>query len=307
MFRQYGKRTINSAISIIGLVIVVFFMARLTGDPADLYLPDEATAQVRQEYAEIHGLNDPVIVQFVRFLSGITHLDFGDSLRLNRPALDLVLDAFPTTLLLAAITMCVSVPAALLIGALAARNPGGAFDRIASTLSLLGASAPQFWFAIVGILLLAVWLHLVPTSGFGGPIYWILPIIVMSLRPIGLIGQVVRGSMINALSSIYVKTAKAKGAGPARILFVHALRNAMLPVITVAGDQAAGMVNGAIIVETIFGFPGIGKLMIDAITFRDFAVLQAAVILTASAIFVLNFAIDFLYAVLDPRIRLAGR
>src|SRR5690606_38265600 len=160
---------------------------------------------------------------------------------------------------------------ALLIGSLAARKPGGAFDRIITTVSLIGASAPQFWFAIVGILIFAVWLRLLPTSGFGAPTYWVLPILVLSLRPIGIIAQDVRGSMIVALHSAYAKTAKAKGAGNSRITFVHALRNSMLPVITVAGDQTAGIINGAIIVETIYGFPGIGKLIIDAITFRDFA------------------------------------
>jgi peptide/nickel transport system permease protein len=152
-------------------------------------------------------------------------------------------------------------------------------------------------------LVFAVGLHWLPTSGTGGPSYWVLPIAVLVLRPCGLIAQVVRGSMISALSSAYVKTARAKGAKSRAIIFVHALRNAMLPVITVAGDQAAGIINGAVVVETVFGFPGIGKLLIDAITYRDFAVLQAAVLVTAVAIFALNIAIDIGYALLDPRIR----
>lgn len=307
MFGHYGTRTINSAISIIGLVVVVFFMARLTGDPSQLYLPEDVPQKVREEFAARHGLDDPAIVQFMRYVAGLVRLDFGDSIRSGQPALDLVMRAFPTTLTLALITMIVTIPTALVIGSLAARKPGGAFDRVTSTISLLGASAPQFWFAIVGILVLAVWLGLVPTSGTGGPIYWVLPILVMSLRPIGVIGQVVRGSMISALHSSYVNTAKSKGVGTSRIVFVHALRNAMLPVITVAGEQAAGILNGAIIVETIFGFPGVGRLIIDSINFRDFAVLQAAVIVTASAIFILNILIDVLYALLDPRIRYGAR
>jgi peptide/nickel transport system permease protein len=153
------------------------------------------------------------------------------------------------------------------------------------------------------ILLMAVRLRLLPTSGTGGFLFWILPITVLILRPTGLITQVVRASMISALASPYIRTARAKGVGDRAILFVHALRNASLSILTVAGDQAVGFVNGAVIVETIFGWPGIGKIMIDAIIWREFQVVQAAVVVTATAIFVMNIAIDVLYALLDPRIR----
>ena len=170
-------------------------------------------------------------------------------------------------------------------------------------ISLAGASAPDFWVAITGILVFAVTLGWLPTSGTGTPWHWIMPIAVLLIRPFGLLVQVVRGAMISALSSAYVKTARAKGVRERSVIFVHALRNATLPVITVAGDQAAGIVNGAVIVETVFGFPGVGKLMIDAITQRDFAIIQAAILVTAIAIFVMNILIDLAYAVLDPRIR----
>jgi len=298
-----GKRVMHSAIALVGLIVLVFFLARLTGNPADLYLPTEAPENVRLEFAERHGFNDPVLVQFARFIAGVVTFDFGNSLRYSRPALDLVLDAFPVTLLLAAISMVVAMIVAMVTGALAAARPNGIFDRIASILALLGASIPGFWLAIVFVLLFAVQLRWLPTSGMGGPAYWIMPILVLMIRPAGLIVQVVRGSMISALSSPYVKTARAKGIRPTRVIFVHALRNALLPVITIAGDQAAGMINGAVVVETIFGFPGVGKLMIDAITYRDFAVIQATVTVTAVAIFVLNIVIDVGYAMLDPRIQ----
>ena len=171
--------------------------------------------------------------------------------------------------------MPVAIVCALVVGALAAYRPGGAFDRIASVGSLAGASAPDFWLAITGILLFAVTLGWLPTSGTGTVWHWLMPVGVLLLRPFGLLVQVVRGAMIGALSSPYVKTARAKGVRERTIIFVHALRNAMLPVITVAGDQAAGIVNGAVIVETVFGLPGVGKLMIDAIIQRDFAIIQA--------------------------------
>ena len=233
----------------------------------------------------------------------MARFDLGQSLRKERPALEVVLQAFPTTLALAAVTMSIAIAGALVVGALAAYRPGGAFDRASTLISLAGASAPDFWIAIVAILLFAVNLGWLPTSGTGSFWHWLMPIGVLLVRPLGLLVQVVRGAMLGALSSPYVKTARAKGVRERAVIFVHALRNAMLPVITVAGDLAAGIVNGAVIVETVFGWPGVGKLMIDAVTQRDFALVQAAVLVTAVAIFVMNLVIDIAYAVLDPRVR----
>lgn len=303
MIKLLGRRTLHSFLSLVGLFILVFFLARLTGDPSALYLPIDASPETRQQFSELHGFNDPLPVQFGHFLSGAVRLDFGESLRQSRPAVTIVLQAFPVTLTLAGISMLISVVLAVIIGSLGAWRPGGIFDRTATLLSLLGASTPNFWIAIVGILVFAVWLGILPTSGMGGPIYWVMPVAVLSLRPLGLIAQVVRGSMISALSSGYVTTARAKGVRSKSIIFVHTLRNAMLPVITVAGDQAAGMLNGAVIVESVFGFPGVGKLLIDSITYRDFAVLQAAVLISAIAILIMNILIDIAYSFLDPRIR----
>ena len=303
MFKAVGKRTLRSIGSLVGLIVLVFFLARLTGDPSALYLPIDASPEAKHDFAVQHGLDRPVIEQFTKFASGLLHLDFGQSLQQSRPAIEVVLDAFPTTLLLAVFSMFIAVGAAIIIGSLGASRPGGMFDRFANTLALLGSSTPNFWIAIVGVLVFAVWLRLLPTSGTGSVAHWILPVAVLALRPLGLIAQVIRGAMINALSSAYTKTAQAKGAGQKRIIFVHALRNAMLPVITVAGDQAAGMLNGAVIVETVFGFPGVGRLLIDSITYRDFSVLQATVLITAVSILLMNSVIDFAYALLDPRIR----
>lgn len=191
----------------------------------------------------------------------------------------------------------------IVVGSLAAFRAGGFFDRLSSVISLVGASVPDFWLAIVAIVVFSVNLAWLPTSGTGSLLHWILPICVLFIRPFGIIVQVVRGSMIGALSSAYVKTARAKGVRSGPIIFVHALRNAMLPVITVIGDQAASLLNGAVIVETIFGFPGVGKLMIDSILQRDFNVVLAAILVTALAIFLMNLLIDLAYALLDPRIR----
>ncbi len=303
MRKFLAKRAVSSVISLFLLVIAVFFLSRLTGDPTNLYLPVDASQEARDNFRQIHGLNDPLLMQFGNYMLDLVQLDFGDSIRRARPALDVVLEAFVWTLQLAGITMLGVTFFAILLGSLAAFNVGGPFDRIATFFSLIGASAPDFWIAIVGIVIFSVGFGWLPTSGTGTVWHWVLPVAVLFIRPFGLILQVVRGSMITALSSAYVKTARAKGVAPRATIFVHGLRNAMLPVITVIGDQAAGMLNGAVVVESIFGFPGVGKLMIDSILQRDFAVILAAIMVTAFAIFLMNILIDLAYAALDPRIR----
>jgi peptide/nickel transport system permease protein len=299
-----ARRLFHSIIAIAGLICLVFILGRLTGDPALLYLPENATLKTIEEFREMHGFNDPVAVQFWNYLKGISQLDFGTSIRRNQPAMEAVFEAFPWTLRLAGVTVVLAMTVAMIVGPLAAYKPGSPFDRLASVLSLAAASMPEFWFAIVLILVVAVELGLLPTSGVGGPQYWILPIGVLMLRMAGTTTQVVRGSMIASLASPYVKAARAEGMQERRVVFVHALRNSVIAAVTIAGDQARGLVNGAVIVETVFGWPGVGKLMIDAITQRDFVVLQAAVLVTAIAIFLLNIIVDICYALLDPRIRL---
>jgi len=297
------KRMLQSLISLVGLVILVFFLVRLTGSPADLYLPDDASEAARQEYIRIHGLDRPMIVQFGEFLRDLAVLDLGTSIRQARPAVEIVLEAYPTSLALAGWTMLFATTGAILLGVWASVRPTGVVDRIISVLSLAGASAPNFWVALTLISIFAVGFRLLPTSGIGGWEYWVLPVMVLTLRPLGLLAQVVREAMIRALTAPYVRTAKAKGVPFRSILYVHALRNASLPVLTMIGAQAVGFINGSVVIESIFGFPGVGKLLIDAIRMRDFAVVQAGVVITAAVIFLMNILIDLAYAALDPRIR----
>ncbi|MDX1158736.1 ABC transporter permease [Sinorhizobium medicae] len=300
---RFFKRSLFTLMSMAGLLLLVFFLSRITGDPSYLFLPLDASPADREAFSRLHGFDDPIYVQFGRYVADLLHLDFGTSLSQQRSAMDIALEAFPHTLRLASMALAIAFAGAILCGSLAARKPGGVFDRLVSVLSLTGASTPDFWVAIILVLIFAVSLGWLPTSGVGGPAYWIMPLFVLALRPFGLLGQVVRGSMISALSSPYVKTAYAKGASQPKIIFVHALRNSMLPVITVAGDLAANLLNGAVIVETVFGWPGIGRLMIDAIMQRDFAVIQASILVTACAILILNIVLDIAYVVLDPRVR----
>lgn len=297
------RRALHSVIALVGLLMLVFFLSRLTGDPASVLLPVDATTEQRQEFAIRHGLDRPLVFQFGNYVLDVLRLDFGTSLRQQRDAMQPAIEAFPLTLQLAFVTMLIAIPLAVCVGGLAASRPGGLFDRLTTVLTLAGASAPTFWIAVIGVLFFSVNLHWLPTSGTGTAAHWVLPIGVLMLRPIGLLAQVVRTTMVGALNAPYVKTAWAKGVSKWRILFVHVLRNSLLPLVSVAGDLTVSMVNGAVVVETIFGWPGIGALMLNSIIQRDFAVVQACVLLTACAIFALNIVIDLIYALLDPRIR----
>ncbi|MBM0237014.1 ABC transporter permease [Micromonospora sp. ATA32] len=298
------QRVLSSAVPLVVVVLGVFLMARLTGNPASLYLPENATQQMRDEFSRAHGFDKPLLAQMVDYFSGVIRLDFGQSLRTGESASTMALRAYPATLQLATVTMVLAVLLAIVIGSWAALNPNGVADRVSSFMSMTAASVPDFWLAIVGIWIFALTLGMLPTSGVdAGALSWVLPILTLLIRPLGVLTQVVRGAMISALSAPYVKLARSKGADEYRVISRHALRNASPPALTVAGDLAVGLVNGAVVVETIFGWPGIGKLMIDSILERDFAVLQAAVLLTAVTIFALNILIDIGYALLDARVR----
>ncbi|MEO1019634.1 MAG: ABC transporter permease [Pseudomonadota bacterium] len=299
-----ARRMIYSVIAMASLIVLVFVLARLTGDPAALYLPETASQEMVQQFRELHGFDEPVLTQFMHYIGDLARLDFGMSIRRDMPAMEAVMQAFPWTLRLAGITVVLAMLVAMTLGPLAAYKAGSPFDRGVSVLSLAAASTPDFWLAIIGILVLAVTLGVLPTSGVGGPQYYVLPVAVLMFKITGTTTQVVRGSMISTLASPYIKAARAKGMPERRIVFIHALRNSVIAAITVAGDQTRGLINGAVVVETVFGWPGVGKLMIEAIVQRDFAVVQAAVLVTAAAIFLLNVILDVLYALLDPRIRL---
>lgn len=297
------KRIVSSALPLVVVIVGVFALARMTGNPAALYLPLNATQQMRDDFTARNGLDQPLLVQMADYFGGVLQLDFGQSLRTGQDAAAMALRAFPATLQLAATTMVLAVLLALVVGCWAALKPNGLADRISSFVSMAAASIPDFWLAIVGIWIFAITLGWLPTSGVSGAGAWVLPIATLLLRPFGVLVQIVRGSMVSALSEPYIKLARSRGAGELRVVTHHALRNAAAPALTVAGDLAVGLVNGAVVVETIFGWPGIGKLMIDSILQRDFAVLQAAVLLTALAIFALNILIDMGYALLDARVR----
>lgn len=298
------RRTGYAVLALAGLMVAVFFLVRLTGDPVNLYLPVDATPAAREAMRVRLGLDQSVWFQFLDWGAQMLRFDFGTSLWHNRPALEVVLEALPNTLLLGAIALAIAFVLAVVAGSVAALRPGEAVDRVVNLVSQAAASVPDFWLGLMGILVFAVMLRMLPTSGFGGPIYWILPVACLFARPFGTLVQIVRGSMIEALNASFVRTARAKGAQEGRVTFVHALRTALLPAITVTGDLAAQFAGGGGVVEVVFGFPGMGKLLIDGILKRDFALVQASIFCVAVVIFLINILVDVLYAAVDPRVRL---
>lgn len=302
MIRFIGRRLLTSVITIIGVLVIVFFLARLTGSPASLYLPEGASQEAFDEFNRQQGLDQPLAVQFLRFLVDVAHLDFGESIWQQRPALVAALDAMPPTLYLAGIAITIALVVAVVLGSLAAQYQFGWIDRMVTLWSLTVSSIPDFWFALVCVLFFAVNLGWLPTSGYETPLAWILPVATLILSPLGVLTQVVRGAMIDALASGYVQNAKARGFSSPRLLFRHALRNAALPVISVAGDKAAGMVNGAIIVGAVFAFPGIGTVIIGAVLNRDFPLLQASLFVVGIAVVILTIIVDLTYALVDARV-----
>jgi peptide/nickel transport system permease protein len=297
------RRLIQSVFVLFGLVTLVFFLARVTGDPTDLYLPLTASNEQRVAFREEHGFDRPLGDQYVDFLRDVAQLDFGTSLWLSAPALDAVLERLPHTLLLAAITVSLSVALALVLGSICALRPFSRFDRVVSLIGLFGVSVADFWLALMLIIVFAVELQILPTSGTGDWSYFVLPVLTLALPLFGRMLHVVRISVGEQLSAGYVTTAYAKGLRTHQTVFRHVLRNAFLPVLTVAGIQLVGLVNGAVIVETVFGWPGIGKLTVDAISRRDFPIIQASVFVVAVMTFGINLIVDLCYAVVDPRIR----
>lgn len=305
MLRFLGVRLTTSLIALLGVMVLVFFLARLTGSPAALYLPVDATDAMVEAFNRQNGLDQPLPVQFMNFVGDALRLDFGQSIAQQRPAAVAALSAMPQTIALAAIAMSLTLLIAIPLGTIAALRPDTATDRVITTLSLFVASIPDFWFALVCVLVFSVHLGWLPTSGQSGLLSWILPVATVMLHPVGVITQVVRGAMLETLGAGYVQNARARGYSWKRLAFRHALRNAALPIITVAGDRAGGMVNGAVIVSAVFAWPGIGQVLVDAVYNRDFAVIQAGVFVVGIAVILLNILVDLIYAAADPRIRIA--
>jgi peptide/nickel transport system permease protein len=299
------RRLIHSVFVLIGVSLLVFFVGRMIGDPARLMLPLEASeAQVEALRARL-GFDQPIYIQLFKFLGDLARGDFGMSIWQGVPAMSLVLSRFPATVYLSVVVVGFSLIVALPMGVVAAIWPRSAIDRLTTVISVTGVSIPTFWLALMLIIVFAVQLNWFKTSGYGGPEFIVLPVLALSVVHIGRIAQVVRSCMLDELSRPYMTTARAKGLREHETVVRHALRNAAIPVITLTADEVAGLINGAVVIEVIFAWPGIGMLALDAIERRDFPVVQADVMLVAAAVVLLNLVVDLTYAYMDPRIRYA--
>jgi len=275
----------------------------LTGDPTLAMVPQDATPQQIQEVRHRMGFDRPFIVQYGLFISRAVRGDFGFSYRLQQPALRVVMDRMPATLRLAAVSVGISLLVAVPIGIIAAVKRNSLVDRLTMIGVLFGQSMPTFWFGIMAIVIVSVKLRWLPTSGYQGPKYLILPGLTLGLYTSAIIARILRSSLIEALGRDYIRTARAKGLSEARVLFRHALRNAWIPVITVVGLQIGYLMGGSIITETVFSYPGMGLLTIQAILGQDMPVVQAFVVTVAAIIVLINLIVDILYTYLDPRVK----
>jgi len=286
------------------LSLTIFFFVRVTGDPAALLVEPGASAA---DIAAIHhrfGLDQPLWVQYGLFMWSLAHGDLGQSFYYQTPVIDLYLSRLPNSLMLAGVAMVFSLLIGIPSGILAAVRVGRFWDSAGKVFALLGLSLPSFWVGLVLILLFSVYLHWLPSSGAGTPLHLIMPAFALGWYFAAAHMRLTRSSMLDVLGSEYIKLARLKGLPEALVIAKHAFKNALIPVLTLAGINLVIMVNVAVVVETVFAWPGIGRLLYEGITFRDFPVVQGVVLLGGAMIVVVNLAIDILYAVIDPRIRL---
>ena len=297
------KRIGYAAVSLFLLSLTIFFFVRITGDPTTLLVePGASRADIDDLRAQL-GLDRPVWVQYGSFMSNLLRGDFGKSFYYRTPVMELYLSRLPNSLLLAAAAMTFSLLIGIPCGILAAVRLNGFWDRTGKVVALLGLSMPQFWVGLLLILFFSVYLGWFPSSGSGTPLHVIMPAFALGWYFAAAHMRMTRSSMLEVLGSEYIKLARLKGLPEALVIAKHAFKNALIPVLTLAGINLVVMVNTTIVVETVFAWPGVGRLLFEGITFRDFPVVQATVILGGTLIIIVNLIIDVLYAWIDPRIR----
>jgi peptide/nickel transport system permease protein len=298
-------RLLQSLVALALLSVVVFILARATGDPLSLILPMSATPEDYAEARAYLGLDRPYVEQYVSFVGRAVIGDFGTSLRARKPVSELIQERLPNSVKLAVFAMGVSIVMAFPLGVMAAVKKGTMVDRVAQIVSILGQSLPTFWLAIVLVEFVAGRWQWLPAAGNTGFLSYVLPGFTLGWFVVAGMMRLLRSGMLEVLDSEYVKLARVKGVVEYRVVWLHALKNALIPVVTFAGIYFSILVTTAIVVETVFAWPGMGRLAYEGITARDFPVIQAVVLVTAAIVAVVNLGVDCLYAVLDPRIRYA--
>jgi peptide/nickel transport system permease protein len=300
----FVRRLLQSLLVLLGVSFVVFIILYLTGDPALLLLPPDASIEDVERFREAMGFNDPVLVQYGRFLRGALGGDFGLSVRHGEPAFALVVERLPATLELTGAALVVALGLAIPAGILSAVRRNTMLDYVSTVAALFGQSMPTFWLGIMLILVFSVRFHLLPSSGRGGLEHLIMPAITLGLFTTARIMRLTRSGMLEVLNQDYIRTARAKGVADQPVIWKHALKNAAIPIVTIVGIELGTLLGGAVITETIFAWPGVGRLSVQAIYNRDYPVVQAAVFLLASTFVLVNLLVDVVYIYLDPRIRL---
>jgi peptide/nickel transport system permease protein len=302
MARYILYRAFHSLIALVVLLIAIFFASRVIGDPTLVMLPVDASESARQQLRQALGLGEPILLQLLAFGERALFEAFGQSFRQGRPVMLIIAERLPNTGLLALAALLISVPPAIALGSLAALRPRSVEDRVINVLSLGGVSVVDFWLGLMLILAFGVWLGILPTGGSGGLAHLVLPAVTLSFRTTGRVAQFTRSAMMDEYVKPYVKTARAKGMSERRV-FLHALKNAAVPLLTLAGDETNSLVNGSLVVETVFAWPGIGLLVIQAIESRDLMLIEGAVFVLALFVIVINLTVDLTYTYLNPRIR----
>ena len=303
MQRYILNRVLQSVIALLILSVVIFGLGRLTGDPVVLLLPPDATQEAEDLLRASLGLDQPLPVQYWLFISNAARLEFGDSLKARRPVTELIKPKVIISLKLGIVAMGITLLMGIPLGVLAAVKRGTPLDTMANMIAVLGQSLPQFWVGIMLIQIFTVRLDLLPASGTGGITHYILPAFTLGWFVAAGIMRLLRSSMLEALDGEYIKMARIKGLPEWKIVWKHTLKNALIPVLTFGGSYLAAFITGAILVETVFAWPGVGRLVYDAIIWRDFPVLQSLILMIAAVVISVNLIVDILYAYIDPRIR----
>ena len=302
MGRYLLGRVGQAVLSIFVIVTLVFILVRLTGDPSSIYVDERALVEVQERVRERLGLDRPLYEQYGTYIAGLATLDLGESFT-GRPVLEILLERLPATVSLAFVALGITLLVAVPLGIVAAVYRGSVADTFARAIALLGQSVPSFVLAIMLVLVFAVLLPLFPVAFRSGPSSYILPAVAMAGVAVAGVVRLIRSSMLDVLDSDYVRMARAKGLPSRSIVMKYAFRSALIPVLTYTSLLLGIFMNGSVVVESIFGWPGVGKMVLDSVSIRDFPVVQGAVIMIAIIFITINLIVDVLYAVLDPRIR----
>ncbi len=306
MARYILKRLWHTVYVAVGISLISFFFIHLSGDPVLLMLPPDASKEEVETLREQLGFNDPLAVQYLRFAGHALRGDLGVSLVHRVPALDLIFERLPASLELAGAAMLFALAVAVPLGILAAVRRGSLLDLGSMLAALFGLSMPHFWLGIMLVLLFSVHLGWFPTSGRGSFAQLVLPALALGLSLLAMFARLTRSVMLEVLGQDYVRTARAKGLRERLVIGKHALKNALIPLVTVAGMQFGFLIGGTVIIETVFAWPGVGRLVVQAIFSRDYPLVQAAVLVLAVLFVLINLLVDLLYVLLDPQISYGG-